>query len=154
MTNNLKICFATMTGNAETLADETHERARAEGWACERLNLIEVQPGDLATMKLAVFIVSTWGDGDPPDDAEEFWQGLEDGDYDLSGLTYAVFGLGDKDYSEFNGFARKLDTRLSALGAQPLTSRAEADLDFDDTFNTWLEHIVPLISKRPEIATA
>jgi sulfite reductase (NADPH) flavoprotein alpha-component len=141
----LKICFATMTGNAEALAEETQERANDAGIANELINLMDASADSLTEMSLAVFIVSTWGDGDPPDDAEDFWQSLEANTVDVSGLTYAVLGLGDKDYPEFNGFARKLDNRLTELGATRLCERFEADLDFDDTFAAWSDKVFGLL---------
>ena len=49
-------------------------------------------------------------------------------------------------YSDFNGFARKLDERLSALGAQHLHARIEADVDFDDTCDEWAARIFPLLA--------
>jgi len=105
-------------------------------------------------MKTALFIVSTWGDGEPPDDAAEFWYKLESAELDLTGLNYAVLGLGDKDYADFNGFARQLDERLTKLGATQLTIRADADLDFEDTFVEWSERVLTVLATRQVAATA
>ena len=154
MSNSLNICFGTMTGNAETLATEAHKRAVSQGFESNLLNLAKVKSVELAGMEEALFVVSTWGDGEPPDDAADFWYELENAKLDLSGLSYAVFGLGDKDYPEFNGFARLLDERLLALGAKRLIARAEADLDFDDAFAAWSEQIFPLLAVRRETMTA
>ncbi len=149
---SLHICFATMTGNAETLAGEAHERAVADGLDAELVNLIDIKADGLTAMHRALFVVSTWGDGDPPDDAEPFWQDLETAELDLSGLTYSVLGLGDKDYPDFNGFARKLDARLAALGARRLTERFEADLDFDPTFSAWTDAVFAQLAARENAA--
>lgn len=137
----LDIHFATMTGNAESLATQVHERAIAAGWTARLHNLLDVAATDLTDQRFALFIVSTWGDGEPPDDANDFWYALESAALDLSGLHYAVFGLGDRDYTEFNGFARNLDERLAALGATRLLERFDADLDFDDTYPAWADQI-------------
>ncbi len=148
MQDTLHICFGTMTGNAETLATEAHERAQTDGWSSRLLNLMDVAPGDLTDWRLALFVVSTWGDGEPPDDAADFWYALESADLDLSGLTYSVLGLGDKDYDDFNGFARCLDERLAALGATRLIDRVEADLDFEDTYAEWVNRVFPQLDQR------
>ena len=140
-----------MTGNAETLATEAHDRAESQAFTSNLLNLVEVKAIDLTSMAEALFIVSTWGDGEPPDDAVDFWYDLETAKLDLSGLAYAVFGLGDKEYPEFNGFARLLDERLVALGAKRLIARAEADLDFGDTFAAWSEQIFSSPRSSPRI---
>ncbi len=142
----LHVCFATMTGNAESLANRAHERAVAAGIASTLVNLADARPADLAGWSRALFVVSTWGDGEPPADACDFWYELENAPLDLSGLRYAVFGLGDRDYQNYNAFARQLDERLAALGATPLDERAEADLDFDDTYAAWEDRVVPALA--------
>lgn len=153
MSDTLHICFGTMTGNAESLASSAEERAKTDGWNTSLLNLEEVKASDLNSMNRVLFVVSTWGDGEPPDDAAEFWDELAANALDLTGLTYAVFGLGDRDYDDFNAFARNLDERLAALGAKRLSDRVEADLDFDEPFDTWVERIFPLLGEgRPAAA--
>jgi len=79
---------------------------------------------------------------------------LESAELDLTGLNYAVLGLGDKDYADFNGFARQLDERLTKLGATQLTIRADADLDFEDTFVEWSERVLTVLATRQVAATA
>lgn len=146
MSNSLAIFYATVTGNAESLARRAHERALNEGWNARLVNLSEVKPADLAAETHALFIVSTWGDGEPPADACDFHYDLEkDSAPALPALRFAVLGLGDKDYQDFNAFARKLDERLTALGAQRLHERIEADLDFDDTYAEWEKRVFPLV---------
>lgn len=146
MKTPIALYYATVTGNAESLARRAETRVTAEGWLAQLHNLSEVTPSDLGEDRIALFIVSTWGDGEPPADACDFWYDLEKATPDLSGLRYAVLGLGDKDYADFNAFARNLDERLSALGATRLHARIEADLDFDDTYAEWENRIVPLLA--------
>ena len=43
---------------------------------------------------LAVFMMATYGEGDPTDNAMEFNEKLEGGDLSVDGLKFAVFGLG------------------------------------------------------------
>ncbi len=141
--------YATETGNAETLARQAHERTVAEGRDTATVaNISQLRPADLTAHSLALFVVSTWGDGEPPSDGCDFFYALEKAHLDLSGLRYAVLGLGDRDYSDFCGFARKLDERLAALGAKPLLERTEADLDYEDTYNDWIDRVLPLLDEN------
>lgn len=141
----LAIYYATETGNAESLARRAYEHALNTGWTARIQNLSEVKPSDLVEDSLALFVVSTWGDGEPPSDATDFYYDLEKAELSLAGLRYAVLGLGDRDYSDFNAFARKLDERLAALAASRLHERVEADLDYEDTYDTWAARIFPLL---------
>lgn len=150
----MNIHFATMTGNAESLADNGAKKLTASGIDTVSKNLGKTSPFDLATEDTALFIVSTWGDGDAPDDALDLWCALEAEDAPaMNGLRYAVFGLGDSSYPEFNAFARKLDDRLAELGGRRLEDRFEADLDYHDDFDAWLRRMekILLVLKRCEV---
>lgn len=153
MKPTLALYYGTVTGNAESLAQRAETRANAEGWLPRLQNLSEVKPADLAQDQLALFIVSTWGDGEPPADASDFWYDLEKAALNLSGLRYAILGLGDRDYQDFNAFARKLDERLAVLGAQRLHERIEADLQFEDTYTEWESRVFPLLVPVPSPVT-
>src|SRR3546814_15634900 len=77
-------------------------------------------------------VISTQGDGDPPDDARglvDFIAGRRAPA--LKQLGYAVLGLGDSSYPQFCAVARRLDERLAELGATRLLDRGDADLDID-----------------------
>ncbi|VDP43518.1 unnamed protein product [Soboliphyme baturini] len=66
---------------------------------------------------LAIFCMATYGDGDPTDNAVDFKEFLKRRDVDLSGLHYAVFGLGNKTYEHFNAMGKLTDKRLAAMKA-------------------------------------
>ena len=72
----------------------------------------------LAGECLAVFCLATYGEGDPTDNAQEFFDWLQSGGGDLSGMKFAVFGLGNKTYEHFNSMAKYVDKRLEELGAK------------------------------------
>lgn len=146
MKPTLALYYGTVTGNAESLAQRAETRALAEGWQPRLRNLADIKPPELVADRLALFVVSTWGDGEPPADVSDFWYDLEKAALDLRGLRYAVFGLGDHDYPDFNAFARKLDERLAALGAQRVSDRVEAGLQFEDPYAEWEGRIFSVLS--------
>lgn len=153
----LNIYYATMTGNAEGLARQAHERALGAGLTAELFNLADIKPAQLAEHSarpgtVSLFVVSTWGDGEPPADACDFHYDLQKEELALGNLRHGVFGLGDRDYQNFNAFARELDERLIALGSRPLIARSEADLDFDDQFTGWLDEVLALLANSEAVA--
>jgi sulfite reductase (NADPH) flavoprotein alpha-component len=150
----LALYYATETGNAESLARQAHARAITEGWTATVTNISQLKPAGLLSHPLVLFVVSTWGDGEPPSDATDFFYDLEKAPLDFSGLRYAVLGLGDRDYSDFNAFARRLDERLASLGAQPVLPRVEADLDYEETYGAWADRLFPLLAATPVRASS
>ena len=95
----------------------------------------------LAGECLAVFCLATYGEGDPTDNAQEFFDWLQSGGGDLSGMKFAVFGLGNKTYEHFNSMAKYVDKRLEELGAKRIhqLGLGDDDANLEDDFITWKE---------------
>ena len=131
-----------MSGNAETLAGLTASRLSRFGIHVEPVNCAGVDASMLAQLDIAIFIVSTWGDGQPPIDAREFWRAVTAPDAPrLPHLKYAVLALGNKTYSDFCAFGRNLDEALARRSATRLLERVECDQWLRVPFEDWLEQI-------------
>ncbi len=133
------VLFATMTGNAEDAAEQIAKRLRKTGHEVTVANIERYTPAKLAALTCPVlFSVSTWGDGEPPDEALDFWETLVDLPAGgLDGLCYSVYALGDSSYDEFCGFGRRLDEELEHKGAIRIAARAECDCDHEEFIESW-----------------
>ena len=136
----LLILFGSQTGSAEGLAKKLAKESQSRGFAPKLHELNDYETANLAAATKAVIISSTWGDGEPPDNAVNFWSWLNaESAPRLENLRFAVLGLGDKNYSDFCGASRKFDDRLAALGAQRLQPRGECDVDYEVAARNWID---------------
>jgi sulfite reductase (NADPH) flavoprotein alpha-component len=145
----LLVAFGSQTGSAQSLAKKFAKEAERRGFAPVVKELNAVSPPDLAKASRCVVITSTWGDGDPPDNAAGFWAQLSaETAPKLENLAFAVLGLGDKNYAEFCGASKKFDERLVQLGAKRLVPRGECDVDYEATAKAWLEVLWPALESE------
>lgn len=111
------IVFATESGGAELVADDLRRALGADG-DVEVRDLARTTPGDLDPRRTHLLVCSTYGDGEVPTAARPFHTALRSGDHDLTGVRYAVFGMGDRSYTRtYSRGSELLDEALAAAGA-------------------------------------
>jgi sulfite reductase (NADPH) flavoprotein alpha-component len=138
----IKILYGTMTGTAEELADELAGKLGRIGYATEVEDAGGYDVANLKHEKRVAVVISTWGEGEPPDDAEDFCFDLFDGKVgELPDLEFAVCALGDTSYQDFCGCGRRVDEALDKAGACKLIDRVDLDCDYEDDFKAWAEKL-------------
>ncbi len=134
----LTVLFGSESGNAESLADQTVKTAAKAGFKAKALSMSDIKPAKLKGVENLLVIVSTWGEGDPPENAVDFVEAfMGDKAPRLEGTRFSVLGLGDTSYEHFCKMAIDFDARLEALGAQRVFDRKDCDVDFDDDYAAW-----------------
>ncbi len=154
----LLVLFGSQTGTAETLAKRVAKEAAQSGLTARALGLDRYGSIEWAAEKNLVIITSTYGDGEPPDNAQEFWKTLNsEAAPALAHLKYSVLALGDTNYSEFCKFGRDCDLILEKLGAQRIAPRIDCDLDYDAPAKTWAASVFSALtssdSPQPEASS-
>ncbi|MGJ8694920.1 MAG: diflavin oxidoreductase [Verrucomicrobiaceae bacterium] len=138
----LTILYGTESGNSEELADRTVKAAKKKGAKAVMKNLADLKPADLASFENIGLIISTWGDGEPPEAVEGFYENFMKESPDLKGSSFSVCALGDTSYEKFCEIGKIFDSRLENLGAKRLTAREDCDVDFEDSYNAWLDRFL------------
>ncbi len=134
----LTVLYGTESGNSEVLADRTVKEAKKRGFQATMKNMSDISPADLAKVSNLLVIVSTWGDGEPPETAMSFYKEFMSADLDLAGVRYSVCGLGDTAYEKFCQIGKDVDARLETLGAARIATRQDCDVDYEDSYVAWM----------------
>ena len=135
------VAYASQTGNAEELAAQTAQSLQLAGIPVRLCALAELTASDLQQAERALFLVSTYGEGDAPDNAAAFMGRLMTGELALPQLHYGVLALGDRSYGQFCGFGRALDAWLATQGASRLFERIEVDRSASAAIEQWFQHL-------------
>ncbi|HRH77386.1 MAG TPA: molybdopterin-dependent oxidoreductase, partial [Cellvibrionaceae bacterium] len=156
---SITLLYGSQTGNAENLAASCAEQLRSLGWNPALYCMDDYNTADLAQQTFLVLITSTFGDGEAPDNAQNFWHFLHSvAAPSVPQLKFAVLALGDSNYDQFCGYGKKLDARLLELGAEHLLARVDCDTDYQECFDQWLENLGAVLAElkpaTPIVATA
>ncbi|HEX3575480.1 MAG TPA: flavodoxin domain-containing protein, partial [Rhodopila sp.] len=136
----LTILFGTESGNAEALAAQARKVATKLGFAPKVLDMADFTPAQAAAAENLLIVASTWGEGDPPQRAVDFYEGLMAADAPRFEKTrFAVLALGDRAYAQYCEIGRKIDERLAELGGARIADRIECDLDFETPASGWID---------------
>ncbi len=141
------ILFGSQTGNAQNLAKKAGKTLEERGFQVNVSAMSDFKPNNLKKVKNLLIVVSTHGEGDPPDNAltfHEFIHGkrapkLED-------FRYSVLSLGDSSYEFFCQTGKDFDKRLEELGGTRITPRVDCDLDFEEPAAVWAEAVLAGLS--------
>lgn len=137
------VLYGSQTGNAKRIAIKLFEQLRAAGVNARLCGADTYSTRELKQERCLFVVISTQGDGDPPDQARDlmsFLQGVRAPR--LESLQYAILALGDSSYPQFCLIGRQVDERLEALGARRLLPLGESDVDLETVCEPWMKQVV------------
>jgi sulfite reductase (NADPH) flavoprotein alpha-component len=147
--DSVLVLYGTVTGNAESLAHKLAAALRETGITARVRDMAHCQPNVLTQANCVLAVASTYGDGEPPDDAAPFWQAVVHGNgLDLTGVKFSVLALGNTTYDHFCKCGRELDAALERNGATRFYPRVDCDVDYDGTARRWMEGVIATLQQE------
>ncbi|KAI8137406.1 NADPH-dependent cytochrome P450 oxidoreductase [Fennellomyces sp. T-0311] len=158
------IFYGSQTGTAEDYAERLGKQCKKRFGVpalvldLEQCNMkyLDQIPEDC----IAMFVLATYGEGEPTDNATEFWELLESPEFsegdDLGNLRYFIFGLGNTSYTYYNWVSKTVDKKLTECGATRLGELGLGDDEksLEDDFEAWQEEMWPLFGESMETDAA
>ncbi|MCM3584381.1 assimilatory sulfite reductase (NADPH) flavoprotein subunit [Mesobacillus maritimus] len=148
ISKEVTILYGSQTGNAQGLAKKSGKKLEDNGFNVTVSSMSDFKPNNLKKLTNLLIIVSTHGEGDPPDNAlsfHEFVHGRRAPK--LENLHYSVLSLGDSSYEFFCQTGKDFDQRLEELGGTRLYPRFDCDLDFDEPAAEWLDGVLASLNE-------
>lgn len=144
---SLTILYGSQTGNAKGVATAIKAQAEARGLPVTLASMADYKPKQLKKESHLLVVVSTYGEGEPPESAVDLFEQLKKGKIGkLDGLKFAVLGLGDSSYEFFCQTGKDFDDFLAKAGAERIYELASLDVDYQDAAKSWGEQALNAIA--------
>ncbi|MBP1326335.1 MioC protein [Leucobacter exalbidus] len=147
------VLYGTESGNCELIAEDLIEQLKESGCETELNEIHEIEPGALTTDRLYVVVCSTHGDGEVPNVVKPFIDDFDSVLPDLSGVVYAMFGLGDRFYeATYSQGSEHIDRRFAGQGAKRIGEYGRHDASsWDDASEVALEWIEGVLQEAASL---
>ncbi|OIS63397.1 sulfite reductase [NADPH] flavoprotein alpha-component [Bacillus subtilis] len=143
VSKEVTVLYGSQTGNAQGLAENAGKQLEQSGFQVTVSSMSDFKPNQLKKVANLLIVVSTHGEGDPPDNALSFHEFLHGRRAPkLENLRFSVLALGDSSYEFFCQTGKEFDQRLEELGGERISPRVDCDLDYDEPAAEWLEGVL------------
>jgi sulfite reductase (NADPH) flavoprotein alpha-component len=136
------VLFGSESNNAADLADRTGAALKKAGFEAEVVDMSSFDVSQLDALETALIVTSTYGNGNPPSNAEALHGALMSRSEPLPRLCFSVCGLGDTTYDHFAQCGKDFDKKLGDLGATRIVDRTDCDVDYEEPWQAWLDAVL------------
>lgn len=137
------VLFGSQSGNSQKLAKKLAGKLQEQGFDVTLSSMSDFKTNTLKKIQNLLVVVSTHGDGEPPDNAISFHEFLHSKRAPrLEDMRFSVLALGDTSYEYFCQTGKEFDKRLEELGGKRLAPRVDCDVDYDELASDWMNHVL------------
>lgn len=155
VSREVTVLYGSQTGNSIGLSKKLGKKLEEQGLQVTLSSMGDFKPNGLKKIENLLIVVSTHGEGEPPDNAIPFHEFLNSKRAPkLDGLRYSVLALGDTSYEFFCQTGKDFDKRLQELGGTALVPRVDCDVDFDEPAAAWMNDVLASLSGAATTAGA
>lgn len=148
------VLFGSQTGNSQRIATGLTRKLEEQGFQVTLAPMNKFKTNGLKKVENLLLVVSTHGEGEPPDNARAFHEFIYSKRApQLEGLHFSVLALGDTSYEFFCQTGKDFDKRLEELGGQRLSPRVDCDLDYDEPVASWSNQVIGALNERLNTAS-
>lgn len=148
ISKEVTVLFGSQTGKSQGLAKKMSKKLEELGFQVTLSSMADFKPNNLKKVQNLLVLVSTHGEGDPPDNAISFHEFLHSKRAPkLTDLRFSVLSLGDTSYELFCQTGKDFDKRLEELGGKRLAPRVDCDVDFDEPAAEWMNSVLGSLSE-------
>lgn len=152
ITKTVTILYGSQTGNSQGLAEKYASTLKSNDVDVTVSSLAKFKPNNLKKLTNLLLIVSTHGEGDPPDQAIQFYEFLHSKRAPkLENLHYSVLALGDSSYEFFCKTGKDFDEQFANLGASRIIPRTDCDVDYDDAAAQWFTAVQKELLQQADV---
>lgn len=147
VSREVTVLYGSQTGNSIGLSKKIAKKLEEQGLQVSLSSMGDFKPNGLKKIENLLIVVSTHGEGEPPDNAISFHEFLNSKRAPkLDGLRYSILALGDTSYEFFCQTGKDFDKRLQELGGTALVPRVDCDVDFDEPAAEWMNDVLASLS--------
>ncbi|RVU86398.1 assimilatory sulfite reductase (NADPH) flavoprotein subunit [Leucothrix sargassi] len=148
------VLYGSQTGNSRKIAEKLHATLEAQGKDVTLSNMVNYRGNNLKKEDYLFAVISTHGNGEPPDEALTFFKFLNSKKAPkLDNMKYSVLALGDSSYDEFCQTGVELDAKFAELGATRLNDVIQCDVDFAEEAEEWQQSVLDQLEKASGAAS-
>lgn len=150
----ITLLFGTETGNSKSVATQLAAVAKKRGIVTKLAGLDQYRFTDLTKEEYLFIVISTQGEGEPPEAAKKFYDYIHQNELKLNDTKFSVLALGDSSYPLFCKTGEDVDARLEQCGATRVIPLQKCDVDYDTDAQQWFGKVLNYLQQSTNAAPA